>query len=215
MLNDLTLEQDQYQTAEVIITAAARGWRITEVPTIWHPRSSGESKKGHERLLRLPVRLGDTPDLVARATPTAARDQDFSRPGRRGPCSSDWSSAVTSVNLAPRDPSATRSLRRVDRVYRRSVSPSRVAAACSPSAWPPRFHRPRSGTIGAPVRAARNAAPSWRSSIIGSRAAGSLGEQDQQLVLLEHVLRAVEGQAVRALTVHRECAEGVSRKAAE
>jgi glycosyltransferase involved in cell wall biosynthesis len=47
VLADLTLEQDQYQTAEVIITAAARGWRITEVPTVWHPRASGESKKGH------------------------------------------------------------------------------------------------------------------------------------------------------------------------
>ena len=47
VLADLTLEQDQYQTAEVIITAAARGWRITEVPTVWHPRTSGESKKGH------------------------------------------------------------------------------------------------------------------------------------------------------------------------
>jgi glycosyltransferase involved in cell wall biosynthesis len=46
VLNDLTLEQDQYQTAEVIITAAARGWRISEVPTVWHPRASGESKKG-------------------------------------------------------------------------------------------------------------------------------------------------------------------------
>lgn len=44
---DLTMEQDQYQTSEVIITAAARGWRISEVPTVWHPRSSGESKKGH------------------------------------------------------------------------------------------------------------------------------------------------------------------------
>jgi glycosyltransferase involved in cell wall biosynthesis len=47
VLSDLTLEQDQYQTAEVIITAAARGWRISEVPTVWHPRTSGESKKGH------------------------------------------------------------------------------------------------------------------------------------------------------------------------
>jgi glycosyltransferase involved in cell wall biosynthesis len=47
VLADLTLEQDQYQTAEVIITAAKRGWRITEAPTVWHPRSSGESKKGH------------------------------------------------------------------------------------------------------------------------------------------------------------------------
>jgi glycosyltransferase involved in cell wall biosynthesis len=46
VLSDITLEQDQYQTAEVIISAAKRGWRITEVPTVWHPRASGESKKG-------------------------------------------------------------------------------------------------------------------------------------------------------------------------
>jgi glycosyltransferase involved in cell wall biosynthesis len=46
VLADLNLQQDQYQTAEVIISVAARGWRISEVPTVWHPRASGESKKG-------------------------------------------------------------------------------------------------------------------------------------------------------------------------
>ena len=40
------LVQDQYQTAEVVITAGSRGWRITEVPTVWRPRASGTSKKG-------------------------------------------------------------------------------------------------------------------------------------------------------------------------
>jgi glycosyltransferase involved in cell wall biosynthesis len=40
------LRQDQYQTAEVVIVAASRGWRITEAPTVWHPRASGSSKKG-------------------------------------------------------------------------------------------------------------------------------------------------------------------------
>jgi hypothetical protein len=40
------LVQNQYQTAEVVITAATRGWRITECPTVWHPRASGASKKG-------------------------------------------------------------------------------------------------------------------------------------------------------------------------
>jgi glycosyltransferase involved in cell wall biosynthesis len=40
------LVQSQYQTAEVLITAAARHWRITERPTVWHPRASGTSKKG-------------------------------------------------------------------------------------------------------------------------------------------------------------------------
>jgi len=47
VLNDVTLEQDQYQTAELIISAATRGWRITDCPVVWHRRASGESKKGH------------------------------------------------------------------------------------------------------------------------------------------------------------------------
>jgi hypothetical protein len=46
VLRDVTLEQDQYQTAELILSAAARGWKLGERPTVWHPRSSGESKKG-------------------------------------------------------------------------------------------------------------------------------------------------------------------------
>jgi glycosyltransferase involved in cell wall biosynthesis len=48
VLDDIVplLVQDQYQTAEVIITAARRGWRIGERPTVWHPRASGHSKKG-------------------------------------------------------------------------------------------------------------------------------------------------------------------------
>jgi glycosyltransferase involved in cell wall biosynthesis len=47
VLESVTLEQDQYQTAELIISAASRGWRISEVPTVRHARVSGESKKGH------------------------------------------------------------------------------------------------------------------------------------------------------------------------
>jgi glycosyltransferase involved in cell wall biosynthesis len=48
LLNDIVphLIQDQYQTSEVVITASSRGWRITEQPTVWHPRASGTSKKG-------------------------------------------------------------------------------------------------------------------------------------------------------------------------
>ncbi|MGO8872035.1 MAG: glycosyltransferase family 2 protein [Acidimicrobiales bacterium] len=48
LLEDIAphLVQDQYQTAEVVIVAASRGWRITERPTVWHPRASGASKKG-------------------------------------------------------------------------------------------------------------------------------------------------------------------------
>ena len=48
VLNDIVphLIQDQYQTAEVVITASSRGWRITQQATMWHPRASGASKKG-------------------------------------------------------------------------------------------------------------------------------------------------------------------------
>jgi glycosyltransferase involved in cell wall biosynthesis len=48
VLNDVVphLVEDQYQTAEVVINCASRGWRITEQPTVWHPRASGTSKKG-------------------------------------------------------------------------------------------------------------------------------------------------------------------------
>ena len=48
LLDDIVplLRQDQYQTAEVVITSASRGWRIGERPTVWHPRASGTSKKG-------------------------------------------------------------------------------------------------------------------------------------------------------------------------
>ncbi len=48
MLRDVAprLEQDQYQTAELLITAMSRGWRVAERPTVWHERVSGVSKKG-------------------------------------------------------------------------------------------------------------------------------------------------------------------------
>ncbi|MDA8073298.1 MAG: glycosyltransferase family 2 protein [Actinomycetota bacterium] len=50
LLGDVLLEQDQYQTAELIISAASRGWRLAERPTVWHPRASGTSKKGNNVL---------------------------------------------------------------------------------------------------------------------------------------------------------------------
>ena len=40
------LTQEQYQTAELLITCLKRGWRAAEVPTVWHPRQSGTTKKG-------------------------------------------------------------------------------------------------------------------------------------------------------------------------
>jgi glycosyltransferase involved in cell wall biosynthesis len=48
MLDDIAyrLVQPQYQTAELLIIAMKRGWRVTERPTVWHPRASGTTKKG-------------------------------------------------------------------------------------------------------------------------------------------------------------------------
>jgi glycosyltransferase involved in cell wall biosynthesis len=48
MLADVVdrLTQDQYQTAELLITCLKRGWRASEVGTIWYPRQSGTTKKG-------------------------------------------------------------------------------------------------------------------------------------------------------------------------
>lgn len=40
------LTQEQYQTAELLITCLKRGWRAAEVPTVWYPRFSGTTKKG-------------------------------------------------------------------------------------------------------------------------------------------------------------------------
>ncbi len=47
------LRQEQYQTAELLITALSRGWRVSEQPTVWHPRASGTSKKGANWLFGL------------------------------------------------------------------------------------------------------------------------------------------------------------------
>jgi glycosyltransferase involved in cell wall biosynthesis len=38
--------QVQYQTSELMITAISRGWRVSEKPTVWHPRAHGTTKKG-------------------------------------------------------------------------------------------------------------------------------------------------------------------------
>lgn len=48
VLDDCLLLQEQYHTAEVIIEAAKRGFRITERPISIENRLSGESKKGHD-----------------------------------------------------------------------------------------------------------------------------------------------------------------------
>ncbi len=55
MLADVVdrLTQEQYQTAELLITCLKRGWRAGEVPTVWYPRASGTTKKGKNWLFAL------------------------------------------------------------------------------------------------------------------------------------------------------------------
>lgn len=55
MLEDVAhrLVQSQYQTAELLIIAMRRGWRVTERPTVWLPRASGTTKKGKNWLFGL------------------------------------------------------------------------------------------------------------------------------------------------------------------
>ena len=52
MLEDVAhrLTQSQYQTAELLIVCLKRGWRVTERPTVWLPRTSGTTKKGKNYL---------------------------------------------------------------------------------------------------------------------------------------------------------------------
>jgi glycosyltransferase involved in cell wall biosynthesis len=47
------LRQPQYQTAELLIGALARGFRVVEAPVTVLPRAAGESKKGHNLLYGL------------------------------------------------------------------------------------------------------------------------------------------------------------------
>jgi glycosyltransferase involved in cell wall biosynthesis len=55
MLDDVVhrLTQSQYQTAELLIVCRKRGWRVTERPSRWLPRSSGTTKKGKNYLFGL------------------------------------------------------------------------------------------------------------------------------------------------------------------
>jgi glycosyltransferase involved in cell wall biosynthesis len=48
MLADVVdrLTQEQYQTAELLLTCLKRGWRVTERPTVWLERQAGTTKKG-------------------------------------------------------------------------------------------------------------------------------------------------------------------------
>jgi len=50
---EVSLEQPQYQSAELLIAVLARGFHVLEVPATIHKRQVGESKKGHNALYGL------------------------------------------------------------------------------------------------------------------------------------------------------------------
>jgi glycosyltransferase involved in cell wall biosynthesis len=56
------LRQPQYQTAELLISAAKRGFRMTEVPSVMQVRTAGASRKGSELLYG--ARFGRTVTLT-------------------------------------------------------------------------------------------------------------------------------------------------------
>ena len=88
MLDDVAhrLTQPQYQTAELLIIAMKRGWRVTERPTLWLPRASGTTKKGKNWLFGLRYASAVTRDLAedAQGAPPT-HGEAHKRPGRRRP----------------------------------------------------------------------------------------------------------------------------------
>ena len=80
MLDDVAyrLVQPQYQTAEFLIIAMKRGWRVSEQPTVWLPRASGTTKKGKNWLFGFRYGRVVLRDLVE--GPQGAPPQ-LSRPG--------------------------------------------------------------------------------------------------------------------------------------
>ena len=77
----VTLEQPQYQASELMISAALNGYRLAEVPTTMRDRGehATRTKKGSNFALRVAVRAGGHPDLVAgpqRGAEPAAAGED-------------------------------------------------------------------------------------------------------------------------------------------
>ena len=185
LLDDIAhrLVQDQYQTAELLITAMQRGWRITERPTVWHPRASGTTKKGKNRLFgfRYGRVIGDTWYRVHPGQPgPARRNAEPTADGRAEPVQYRRSLRRTVVDGLERrcqllgqlvDGAAGHPARRrcgpaAGWAGRRSggcVGVGAGAALGHRQAEPPM----PTGTTVAPVRAARKATPSLRSSTTG------------------------------------------------
>ena len=71
IFKNITLKQSQYQTAELIIRAIKHGYQIIECPSVWHPRSSGHSKKGNDLMFGL---------RYAKVITTTFLEETFRRP---------------------------------------------------------------------------------------------------------------------------------------
>ena len=177
------LIQDQYQTAEVVITASSRGWRITQRPTEWHPRAVGQLEEGRQPHLRLRLRQGHPDHLgpgdAGQPPPQLTRVGDrVGRALRRSVAAGHLDRPVVElldrlgellgqlVDPAPGHPAlpvrgGPVSVRPTTRWMcrgRGSVRPLGMTEAEPPIP---------TGITVAPVRAARNATPSWRSPTTG------------------------------------------------
>ncbi len=79
----LTLEQSQYQAAELLVAAILAGYRVAERPGVMRRRRLGHDQEGKQPELRLPLRPGRAGDLVAGPVTFRARPslRTLGRPG--------------------------------------------------------------------------------------------------------------------------------------
>ena len=199
------LEQRQYQTAELLITAISRGWRVTERPDRVAAPGLGGLQEGLEPVLRVPLRQ-------ASCWRTWLRERG-GRVAQRGGVVVGGLQALPQrlgqpVDLAPGHPAPLGGLAR--RSARRSTrSPSRGLGNFAPLGMARSLPKMPDRARSAPrYGAARKATPS-RSSRPGPRSAASpSGNITSTWPCAQHLLGAAHRLAVGPRAVHREDAEG-------
>ena len=206
--------QEQYQTAELLITCLKRGWRVTERPTVWLPRQAGHHQEGQELALRVPLRQGGLRHLVAGALAAAHSRSEGSAGARGASCEvvggldrlSDGLGLA--VHRGPGHPSALAARRCGHQLAEDAGGPSAAAGARPPWAWPRSEPPMPTGTTGASARAERKPAPSRMSSTTGPSRRVPSGKSTSTSPAAQHGLGVHERRAIRRLTVDGEGAEG-------
>ena len=221
LLNDIAphLIQDQYQTAEVVITASSRGWRITQQPTVWHPRASGTSKKGGNLFFGLHYGrvIGYHLAPGHEGEPARGGRDRVRRPGSVP--AGDGDRAVVEVldgvgqllgelvDAAPRDAAPAGAGRRGDGLthHQMDVSgprqPLPLGHHRGRAADPDRDHR-------GPGAGGQEGHPFVQVLHHRSRPPFPFGEQDEHLPGLQHLLGPAQGLPVGRLPVDREGTHG-------